>query len=60
MEGRKDHYRVGTSLSIAEFFGVANAQLDGSKSDLAIVTIRSSENENQIASSTFAGKQGRF
>ena len=34
MEGRKDHYRVGASLSIAEFFSVANAHLDGSKSDL--------------------------
>ena len=55
MEGGKGHYRAGACLSIAQFFGVAEAQLYGSKSELDIVTIRSSESENQIASSTFAG-----
>ena len=60
MEGRKGNYRVGTSLGIAELFEVANAQRYDSKNPLDKVTKRSSENENQIASSTSAVKQGCF
>ena len=60
MEGRKGNYRVGTSLGIAELFEVANVQRYDSKSRSDNITKHSSGNENQIATSTSAVKQGCF